>query len=151
LEIPDLKIVEKARAVIEELIAARHLGIPAVPYFAPTDLGFLPPALQEAEQKVQEENDYGNRVRAGVHMSLTAAVAALKVSEALMKGFTSLAPQERKRELMRCSQGAQAASDTAGQAAAVLAGLESPKSDSAMEIKRLGSALLQHFSQQSKG
>ena len=145
MEIPDLDTVKKARTAVEQVIAGRHLGTSAVPYFAPTDLGVLPPSVQEAEQRVQEDTDFGNRVRAAIHESLTAAAKALKVSEELMRDFVSLEPHQRQRELTRCSANARAASDAAGHAAAVLAGDEAPKSDSMMEIKRLGSAIFQRF------
>ncbi|VTU30570.1 MULTISPECIES: hypothetical protein [unclassified Variovorax] len=145
MEIPDLNTVVKARRAIEEVIAGRRLGTAAVPYFAPTDLGGLPASIQEAELRIKEDNDHGNRVRAAIHMSLTAAAAALKVSEDLMEGFAELPSSERQLELARCSTNARAASDAAGHAAAVLAGEESPKSDSMMEIKRLGSAIFQRF------
>jgi len=145
MEIPDLDTVEKARKTIEEVIAARRLGTAAVPYFAPTDLGGLPASIQAAELRIKEDNDHGNRVRAAIHMSLTAAAAALKVSENLMEGFAELPPQARQIELIRCAAAARAASDAAAHAAAVLAGEESPKADSMMEIKRLGSAIFQRF------
>jgi hypothetical protein len=151
MENSDLKTLETARTAVEEVIAGRRLGVQAVPYFAPTDLGVLPQSTQEAEQRLQEENDYGNRVRAGIHMSLTAAAAALRVSETLMKDFAYLAPGERKRELSKCSSRARAVSDAAAHAAAVLIGEEAPKTDSMTEIKRLGSAIFQHFGQLPTG
>ncbi len=150
MEIPDLDTVMKARTAIEQVIAGRHLGNTAVPYFAPTDLGVLPPSMQEAEQRVQQDTDFGNRVRAAIHESLTAAAKALKVSEELMRDGVSLEPHERQRELTRCSANARAASEAAAHAAAVLAGDEAPKSDSMMEIKRIGSALFQRFGQPPK-
>lgn len=145
MEIPDLDTVERARKAVEEVIASRRLGMAAVPYFAPTNLGGLPASIQEAELRIKEDNDHGNRVRAAIHMSLTAAAAALKLSEELMEGFADLPSRERQLELARCATDARAAGAAAGHAAAVLSGEESPKSDSMMEIKRLGSAILQRF------
>jgi hypothetical protein len=129
------------------VIAGRSLGVQAVPYFAPTDLGVLPSAQQEAELRLKEENDYGNRVRAGIHMSLSAAAAALWVAETLLKDFAYLAPSERKQELAKCANRARRASASASHAAAVLAGEEAPKTDAMTEIKRLGSAMFQRFGQ----
>ncbi|WP_139191608.1 hypothetical protein [Variovorax sp. CF079] len=143
----DLETIEKARIAIEEVIAGRSLGVQAVPYFAPTDLGVLPSSQQEAELRLKEENDYGNRVRAGIHMSLSAAEAALRVAETLLRDAAYFTLSERKQELAKCANRARRASASASHAAAVLAGEEAPKTDAMMEIKRLGSAMFQRFGQ----
>ena len=145
MQIPDLETVQKARVAIQEVISAREHGVQAVPYFAPTDIGTLPPFEQEKELNVQEETDYGNRVRAGVHMTLSAAVSALEVAEALMENFAAVDPKDRQRELIRCSLNARVAGDAASEAAAILSGQQAPKSDAMVEIKRLRLALFQRF------
>jgi hypothetical protein len=145
MESPDLETVEKARALIEEVIAGRSHLTAAVPYFAPTDIGCLPPAMQEAESRIEEENDFGNRVRAAIQMSLAAAAASLRVSESLMQDFAQLGSHERQKELARCACEAQASRDITGHIAAILSGKEAPKLDALMEIKRLKSAIYERF------
>ncbi len=137
MENPDLETLDKARAAIEEVIATRYLGMQPVPYFAPTDIGVLPPTMQEAELRIQEENDYGNRVRASIHMCLTASAVALQVGQTLMKDFTLLDPAQRKAELIKCAEDAMAAADAARHASAMLSGDEQPESDSLMDVIRL--------------
>jgi hypothetical protein len=145
MESPDLETVEKARALIEEVIEGRSHLTAAVPYFAPTDIGCLPPALQEAESRIEEENDFGNRVRAAIQMSLAAAAASLRVSEALMQDFAQLGSSERQKELARCACEAESSKDITGHIAAILSGKEAPKLDALMEIKRLKSAIYERF------
>lgn len=145
MESPDLETVEKTRALIEELIAHRSPMAAAVPYFAPTDIGCLAPAMQEAESRIKEENDYGNRVRAAIQMSLAAAAASLRVTESLMQDFAQLGLPERQKELQRCACDAEACKDIAGHVAAILSGREAPKLDALMEIKRLKSAIYERF------
>ena len=145
MESPDLEAVERVRALIEELIAARsHLAV-SVPYFAPTDIGTLTPARQESESRIEEENDYGNRVRAAIQMSLAAAAASLRISESLMHDRTQLSLPERQKELARCACDAQDCRDIVGHVAALLTGKEAPKLDALMEIKRLKSAIHERF------
>lgn len=145
MQTPDLETVEMLRVALQKVISAREHGVQAVPYFAPTNIGVLSPDEQKKELRVEEDTDYGNRVRAGIHMTLSAAVAALEVAEALMKDFATVDPKDRKRELVRCSLNARVARDAAAEAAAVLSGQQAPKSDAMVEIKRLKTALLQRF------
>jgi len=145
MQSPDLETVQRVRDTLQEVISAREHGAQAVPYFAPTDIGTLPLYEQEKELSVKEETDYGNRVRAGIHMMLSAAASALEVAEELMKNFDVLDAKDRKRELIRCSLNARVSRDAAAEAAAVLSGQQAPKSDAMVEIRRLKSALLQRF------
>ena len=145
MQTPDLETVVMVRVALQDVISAREHGVQAVPYFAPTNIGVLSPDEQEKESNVEEETDYGNRVRAGVHLTLSAAVAALDVAEALMKDFATVDPRDRKRQLVRCSLDARVARDAAAEAAAVLSGQQAPKSDAMVEIKRLKTALFQRF------
>jgi hypothetical protein len=145
MQTPHLEAVENARMAIEDVITVRELGVRAVPYFAPTDIGTLPPFVQEEELRVEEENDYGNRVRAGIHMTLSAAVAALGVAEDLMKAFATIDPVDRKKELLRCSLNSHIVVDAASEASAVLSGQLAPKADAMVEIKRLKTVLAQRF------
>ncbi|SEB14146.1 hypothetical protein [Variovorax sp. YR216] len=145
MQTPDLETVETVRVALQEVILARQHGVQAVPYFAPTNIGVLSPDEKRKELTVEEETDYGNRVRAGIHMTLSAAVAALEVAETLMKNFATINPEDRKRELIRCSLNARVARDAAAEAAAVLSGQQAPKTDAMVEIKRLKSALFQRF------
>jgi len=145
MQSPDLETVEMVRVALQKVISAREHGVQAVPYFAPTDIGVLSPDERQKESNVEEETDYGNRVRAGIHMTLSTAVAALEVAEALMKDFATVEPKDRKRELIRCSLNARVARDAAAEAAAVLSGQQAPKSDAMVEIKRLKTALFQRF------
>ena len=145
MESPDLETVEKARALIEEVIASRSPMAAAVPYFAPTDIGGLTPAAKEAESRIEQDNDFGNRVRAAIQMSLAAAAASLRVSESLMQDFAQLSLRDRQQELARCACDAQACKDIAGHIAPILSGKETPKLDALMEIKRLKSAIYERF------
>src|SRR5689334_6992988 len=114
MESPDLETVEMARTLVDEIIAGRSPMAAAVPYFAPTDIGCLTPAMKEAESLIQEENDFGNRLRAAIQMSLAAASASLRVSESLMQDFAHLSLPERQKQLARCACDAQACRDIAG-------------------------------------
>ncbi|MDM0042586.1 hypothetical protein QTH89_08265 [Variovorax sp. J22G21] len=151
MESPDLGTVQKALALVEQAISGRSHATSAVPYFAPTDIGGLPPAAQEAELRNEEEIAYGNRVRAGVHMSLAAAAASLRVCEALMKDSSQVPYSERQQELQRCAEDAQASKDLADHAIAVLAGRVPPKSDAMTEIRKIKAAVYQRFGQLSGG
>jgi len=141
----DLETVQTVRVALQEVISAREHGVHTVPYFAPSDIGTLPPSEQEKELGVQQETDYGNRVRAGIHMMLSAAVSALEVAEVLMRDFAIVDPKDRKRELIRCSLNARIARDAAAEAAAVLSGQQAPKSDARVEVNRLKSELFERF------
>lgn len=145
MQTPDLETIEMARVALQMVILEREYGAQAVPYFAPTNIGTLLPNEQEKELNVKEETDYGNRVRAGIHMTLSAAVAAIEVAETLMKDFATVDPKDRKRELVRCSLSARIAREAAAEAAAVLSGQQEPKSDAMVEIKRLKTELFQRF------
>ena len=46
MESPDLETVEMARTLVDEIIAGRSPMAAAVPYFAPTDIGCLTPAMK---------------------------------------------------------------------------------------------------------
>lgn len=145
MESPDLETVERTRAVIEELIAYRsHLAV-SVPYFAPTDIGSLTPAMQQSETRIKEENDYGNRVRAAIQMSLASAAASMRLAESLMRNDVQLELRERQQNLARCAQDAQECRDVAGHVVALLLGKEAPKVDALMEIRRLKSAIQERF------
>ncbi len=133
----DLKSIEHARLMIEDIVTARYFGVQAVPTLAETDFAALPPALQEAERRISEENEHGNRLRVGLHMCLSAATVALQVSETLMHDFPELTPAERARALLKCSEDAMAAADAARHAAAVLAGEEPPETEAFFEISRM--------------
>lgn len=130
----DLETIENARSAIEEIVATRYLGVQSVPSLAPTDFGLLPPAQQEAELRFAEENEHGNRLRAGIHMCLSAASVALEVSQRLMGDFADLQRADRIKALMKCSEDAMAASDAARHAAGILAGEELPETESFFEI-----------------
>lgn len=141
----DLEAVSTVRVALQEMISARKHGVQVVPYFAPTNIGVLSHDAQEKEASLKEETDYGNRVRASIHMTLSAAVASLEVAEALMKDFDTADAKERNQELIRCSLNARVARDAAAEAAAVLSGQQAPKSDGMVEIKRLRTALFRRF------
>ena len=133
----DLETIEQARIAIEDIVASRYLGVQGVPSLAPTDFGMLPPAMQEFELRIVEETEHGNRMRAGIHMCLSAATVALQVSQILMNDFAELNMSDRAKALMKCSEDAMAASDAARHAAAVLSGEEKPETDSFFEFSRL--------------
>lgn len=133
----DLKTIENARMAIEEIVTARYFGVQAVPVLGATDFDQLPPALQEVERRISEQNEHGNRLRVGIHMCLSAASVALQVSHDLMHDFPDLSAEERAKALLKCSEDAMAAADAARHAAAVLAGEEPPETESFFESSRL--------------
>ncbi|MGJ7498433.1 hypothetical protein ACSFA8_25690 [Variovorax sp. RT4R15] len=146
MESPDLELIKKALSLIEEAINGRLHAASAVPYFAPTDIGGLPPAVQEAEMRNEEQINYGNRVRAGVHLSLASASAALNGCALLMEDYSQKKHTERQADMERGGANAQSARDLAARASAVLFGRESPKLDTGTEIKKLTGAFYQRFS-----
>ena len=128
MHIPDLESLEKARHGIEGVVSARYLEQQAVPYFAPTELGALSPTRQDAELRMAEENDQENVVRVSIHMCLASAVAALRVSEALLRNSARLTARDRARVLSQCSADMRTAATAALRASSVLAGKQSDPS-----------------------
>ena len=92
------------------------------------------PAQQRAELQLQLEEELGGRVRAAIHLCLSAASVAVEVGHALMDKFSEISGEERAALLARCAEDAQAASDAAHHAAAVLAQEEPPETDAFFEI-----------------
>jgi predicted signal transduction protein with EAL and GGDEF domain len=137
MRIPELDAIDAARKAIDEIVATRYLGVQAVPGLAPTDFGMLPPAMQEAELRMAEDAEIGNRLRAGIHMCLSAASVALELSQTLIGNFPALDRADRAKALLKCAEDALAASDAARHAAAVLAGEEKPETDAFFEISRI--------------
>lgn len=66
VESSDLEVVQETLRSIEALLVARQYSSPAVPYFEPTNMAGLPPAMQESELQNRDEITYGNRIRASV-------------------------------------------------------------------------------------
>jgi hypothetical protein len=132
----ELSTIESARCAIETVLADRALGKNPVPYFAPTDLAGLPPAMQEAELRVREDTVLFNRTRASIYMCLTAAHAALEVTLSLMDESLSLSHRDGARKLMTLADHAEAASEAAHHASLVLMGRATPPADNSMEIRR---------------
>ncbi len=145
MESPDLGTVQKALALVEQAMDERSHASAAVPYFAPTEIGGLPPSKQEAELRNAEEIAYGNRLRAGVHVAMASASASLRVCEALMKDLSQMEYPDRVRNMHRCATEAHSAAGLAEHAAAVLEGREPPKADTRTEIKKLSAAFYQRF------
>lgn len=132
----ELDALKSARAAIEEVIAERYMGMDPVPYFSPTDIGELPAPFQEAEERVKADTDYGNRVRASIHLCLTAAAVALQVSESLMENFAPPDPKERQAQMSRCAEDAIGAAAAANHAALILVGEEQVEGDTLMDVIR---------------
>ncbi|WP_156481084.1 hypothetical protein [Variovorax sp. PAMC 28711] len=147
MESPDLGAVQKALALVKNAMSERSHATAAVPYFAPTEIGVLPPSMQEAELRNAEEIAYGNRVRAGVHAALASAAASLRVCEALMKDLSQMEYPERLRESQRCANEAQSSARLAEHSAAILEGRELPKVDAKTEIRKLTAAVYERFGQ----
>ena len=147
MESPDLETVQKALELVEHAIRERSHASAAVPYFALTNLGGLPPAMQEAELRNKDEIMYGNRVRAGVHMSMASAAASLRACERLMADLTHLEFRDRQKEMLRCAGETQAAKELAEHATAILSGREAPRPDAMTEIKKLKAAIYLRFGQ----
>lgn len=149
MESPDIGSVQKAILLIEQALDAR-LDTSAVRYFAPTDIGILPPSMQVAELRNAEEVAYGNRVRAGVRTSLAASAASLRVCESLMKDDSQVAYGDRLKALQACAAAAEMAAELMSNAAAILAGKAMPRPDSMTEIRRLSSAIFHSFHRQAR-
>ena len=146
MDSPDIETVRKALAKVEEAIGARYHAASPVPYFAPTDIGNLPPSMQEAELRTAEETAYGNRVRAAIQTSLAAAAASLRICETLLKDSSQVDYSERLQALNACAVRSATAGALTGHATAILAGKLIPKSDPKTEIKKLSAAIFQRFS-----
>lgn len=147
MESPDLGTVQQTLRSIEAVIGGRQHAAPAVPYFAPTDIGGLPPAMQESEMSNREEIAYGNRVRASIQMSLESAAASLRVCAALMKDSTEAPYSQRLDELLRCGGEAEEAVNLAKNAAALITGRTLPKADPLTDIRRLKASVFRRFGQ----
>jgi len=133
----DLETIEKARSAIEEIVASHYLGVQGIPTMAPTDFGLLPPAMQETERRIAEDTELGNRLRAAIHMCLSAASVSLEVTQRLMGDFAELSLADRAKALTKCAEDAMAASDAARHGAGILAGEEPPETESFFEISRV--------------
>ena len=151
MEAPDIEIVRRALAMIDGAISARQHGAAAVPYFAPTDIGMLPPSMQEVELQTAEEVAYGNRVRAAIQMSLAASAASLRVCEDLMGDGSQVSYVDRLKALHATAMASEAAGALTGQATAILAGRVVPKQDPKTEIRKLSAAIFQRFNGQPPG
>jgi hypothetical protein len=147
MESPDLGTIQKALALVDQTMRERSHASAAVPYFAPTEIGGLPPPMQEAELRNAQEIAYGNRVRAGVHAAMASAAASLRVCEALMRDLSPMDYASRIEAVTRCAEQAQSAARMANYSAAVLDGRESPKADARTEIKRMTAAVYERFGQ----
>lgn len=150
MESPDLGTVQKALSLIEQAMTERSHAAAAVPYFAPTELGGLPPSMQEAELQKAEEIAYGNRLRAGVHTAMASARISLRVCEALMQDTADVDYRARLKEMMRCADEAQTAGKLAERASAILNGRVAPKADASTEIKKLTTAVYERFGQMTR-
>ena len=147
MESPDLGTVQQTLRSIESVISGRQHAVPAVPYFAPTDIGGLPPAMQESEMLNREEIAYGNRLRASIQMSLESAAASLRVCAELMKDSAQATYSQRIDELLRCGGEAEEAISLAKNAAALITGRTLPKPDPLTDIRKLKASVLRRFGQ----
>lgn len=132
---------------VEALIEGRRHVTPVVPYFEPTNLGGLPPAKQESELQNKGEIAYGNRLRAGVQLSLATAAASLRICSALMKDSAQTTYAQRMGELQRCASDAEGVVNLAKEASAILAGRAAPKTDPSTDIRKLGASVFRRFGQ----
>lgn len=147
MESPDLVPIQNVLRSVEEVINGRQHSAPAVPYFAPTDIGGLPAALQESERQNKEEIAYGNRVRASIQLSLAAAAASLRVCAVLMKDSAGASHAQKIDELRRCAIEAEAAREFAKDATDILAGRALPKADPMTDIRKLKASVFRRFGQ----
>ena len=130
----DLAALREAKSLLDGIVASRYLGVQSSSTLSVTNFGDLSPAEQQAELQLQQEEELGSRVRAAIHMCLSAASVAVEVAQTLMETFSESGGEERAALLGRCAEDAQAASDAAHHAAAVLAQEEPPETDSFFEI-----------------
>jgi len=133
----EIQAIDKARRVIEEIVASHYRGEQALPSVGPTDFGFLSTDLQQVEIQLSEEDKQWSRLRAGLQMCLSTASVALDVSKTLMNGLADLPPKQREKMLKKCGDDALAASEAAKHAAEVLTGQERPETDAFFEVTRL--------------
>lgn len=132
----ELKAIASARALVEGILANRIVSRNPVPYFAPTNLGGLPPTMQEAEGRIRDDTELFNRIRASIFMCLTAADAALAATEGLMDETLSFSHRDGARKLLALADSAESASEAAHHACLVLMGKEKPPVDESIEIWR---------------
>lgn len=130
---------------VEALIEGRQHASPAVPYFEPTNMGGLPPAMQESEMQNKDEIAYGNRLRAGIQLSLATAAASLRVCSDLMKDSAQATYSQRMHEMQRCASDAEGVVNLAKDASAILAGRATPKADPSTDIRKLGASVFRRF------
>jgi len=130
----DLATLMEAKSLLDGIVASRYLGVPSSSSLLVANLGNLSPAQQQAELQLQLEEELGGRVRAAIHLCLSAASVAVEVGHALMDKFSEIGGEERAALLARCAEDAQAASDAAHHAAVVFAQKEPPETDAFFEI-----------------
>jgi len=131
----DLVALREAKSLLDDIVASRYLGVQLSSTLPLANFGELSPAEQEAELRLRLEEELGSRVRAAIHLCLSAASVAVEVGHALMEKFSEVDGEERAALLARCAEDAEAASDAAHHAAAVLAHKEPPETDSFRVLK----------------
>lgn len=145
MDSPDLEAVQQTLRSIEALLVARQYSSPAVPYFEPTNMAGLPPAMQESELQNRDEITYGNRIRASIQLSLASAAASLRICSELLENSAGKTYAERSTEMLRCAVEAEEAVNLARDAAAMLSGRVSPKADPFTDIRKLKASVFRRF------
>ncbi|MDB5829679.1 MAG: hypothetical protein JWQ73_3899 [Variovorax sp.] len=138
MQSPDLEALKKAKAMLDELVMSRYVDFQSPPEISITEFGGLSASEQQAERDNANDHDLGNRVRAAIHLCLSASSVAMEVSAKLMGDFADLSGEARANLLGRCAEDAAAASDAAEHAAAVLNNEERPQTEAFFEISRFG-------------
>ncbi len=94
---PELALIEHALAAIAQTLVYVDDGR-EIPFYPPSDLAQLSPDDREAAQRTEQQQYRAKPEDTAVHFCLTAAIALLDVSQALLTRTAHASPQERARE-----------------------------------------------------
>ena len=132
---PNMETLESAKRAIEAAMASRNIETQAASSFASTDLRTLEPICTQSEVRRLVDLQADNSLRAAVQMCLTAALAALSVSQKLMKDIGNLTPRDRVLQLKQCEDDCRAISEAALKGCTLMLGCQEAESDLLMEMR----------------
>ncbi|VWX63482.1 conserved hypothetical protein [Burkholderiales bacterium 8X] len=93
-----LQGVEKALAELDRLLGSSTPSGDQIPYYGPTLLASMAEKDREMALKAEQARYEANREESALHFCLTAAVALLEVSQALLTQSAEPSPQDRLRQ-----------------------------------------------------
>ena len=90
--------VERALHELDQLLGACTSGRDEIPYYGPTLLASMSAMDQAMAVRAEQARYEANREESALHFCLTAAVALLEVTQALLTQQAHPTPQERERQ-----------------------------------------------------